>query len=216
MALQFLIFSSFYFLMIRRPPRSTRTDTLFPYTTLFRSTLASLYPDRIDLGLGRAPGTDQATVRALRRYFDGADAFPQDVAELLRYFEPVGPGQPVQAVPGGGIEVPVWLLGSSLFSAQLAAAMGLPYAFASHFAPAAMEQALGLYRQGFRPSKRLAKPQVMLALNVVGAEREAAARYLFTTQQQRFVRPHRGGPGLVPPPTADTKALLTPAAHAGR
>src|SRR3546814_2451112 len=91
-------------------------------------TLASLYPDRIDLGLGRAPGTDQATVRALRRYFDGADAFPQDVAELLRYFEPVGPGQPVQAVPGGGIEVPVWLLGSSLFSAQLAAAMGLPYA----------------------------------------------------------------------------------------
>src|SRR3546814_407776 len=119
-------------------------------------TLASLYPDRIDLGLGRAPGTDQPTVRALRRYFEGAEAFPQDVAELLRYFEPVGPGQPVQAVPGGGIEVPVWLLGSSLFSAQLAAAMGLPYAFASHFAPAAMEQALGLYRQGFRPSKRLA------------------------------------------------------------
>src|SRR3546814_9549805 len=121
-------------------------------------TLASLYPDRIDLGLGRAPGTDQATVRALRRYFDGADAFPQDVAELLRYFEPVGPGQPVQAVPGGGIQVPVWLLGSSLFSAQLAAAMGLPYAFASHFAPGAIEQALGLYRQGFRPSTRLAKP----------------------------------------------------------
>src|SRR3546814_11096284 len=120
--------------MIRRLPRSTRPDTRCPYTTLFRS-------------------TDQATVRALRRYFDGADAFPQDVAELLRYFEPVGPGQTVQAVPGGGIQVPVWLLGSSLFSAQLAAAMGLPYAFASHFAPGAMAQALGLYRQGFRPTK---------------------------------------------------------------
>jgi len=177
-------------------------------------TLASLYPDRIDLGLGRAPGTDQATVRALRRYFEGAEAFPQDVAELLRYFEPVGPGQPVQAVPGGGIPVPVWLLGSSLFSAQLAAAMGLPYAFASHFAPAAMEQALGLYRQGFRPSKRLAKPQVMLALNVVGADSEAAARYLFTTQQQSFVRLRRGGPGLVPPPIDDIEAFWSPAEKA--
>src|SRR3546814_4529008 len=126
-------------------------------------TRASLYPDRIDLGLGRAPGTDQATVRALRRYFDGADAFPQDVAEMLRYSEPVGPGQPVQAVPGGGIQVPVWLLGSSLFSAQLAAAMGLPYAFASHFAPAALARALWMYLHGFRPSNRPANPQLLLA-----------------------------------------------------
>ena len=177
-------------------------------------TLASLYPDRIDLGLGRAPGTDQATTRALRRYFDGADAFPQDVAELLRYFEPVRPGQPVQAVPGGGIEVPVWLLGSSLFSAQLAAAMGLPFAFASHFAPAAMEQALALYRQDFRPSKRLAKPYAMLALNVVGADSEAEARRLFTTQQQSFVRLRRGQPGLVPPPVDDIEAFWNPAEKA--
>lgn len=177
-------------------------------------TLASLYPDRIDLGLGRAPGTDQATVRALRRYFDGADAFPQDVAELLRYFEPVRPGQPVQAVPGGGIEVPVWLLGSSLFSAQLAAAMGLPFAFASHFAPAAMEQALALYRRDFRPSKRLAEPYAMLALNVVGADSEAEARRLFTTQQQSFVRLRRGQPGLVPPPIDDIEAFWSPAEKA--
>src|SRR5690625_1227782 len=103
-------------------------------------TLATLYPDRIDLGLGRAPGTDQPTVRALRRYYEGADAFPQDVAELLHYFEPVKPGQLVQAVPGAGLDVPVWILGSSLFGAQLAAAMGLPYAFASHFAPAMMTE----------------------------------------------------------------------------
>jgi luciferase family oxidoreductase group 1 len=177
-------------------------------------TLASLYPDRIDLGLGRAPGTDQATTRALRRYFDGADAFPQDVAELLRYFEPVRPGQPVQAVPGGGIEVPVWLLGSSLFSAQLAAAMGLPFAFASHFAPAAMEQALALYRQDFRPSKRLAKPYAMLALNEVGADSEAEARRLFTTQQQSFVRLRRGQPGLVPPPVDDIETFWSPAEKA--
>src|SRR5690606_1299981 len=118
-------------------------------------TLASLYPGRIDLGLGPAPGTDQATVRALRRYHDAADAFPHDVGELLGYFEPVRAGQKVQAVPGPGLDVPVWLLGSSLFSARLAASMGLPFAFASHFAPAMMEQALVLYRHEFRPSKHL-------------------------------------------------------------
>ena len=177
-------------------------------------TLASLYPDRIDLGLGRAPGTDQPTARALRRYFDSADAFPQDVAELLRYFEAAQPGQPVRAVPGAGIEVPVWLLGSSLFSAQLAAAMGLPFAFASHFAPAAMEQALALYRRDFRPSSRLAQPHVMLALNVVGADDEAEARRLFTTQQQSFVRLRRGDIGLVPPPIDDIEAFWTPAEKA--
>lgn len=178
-------------------------------------TLASLYPDRIDLGLGRAPGTDQATARALRRYFDGADGFPQDVAELLRYFEPVQPGQPVQAVPGAGIEVPVWLLGSSLFGAQLAAAMGLPFAFASHFAPTAMDEALALYRRDFKPSKHLAQPYAMLALNVIGADSVAEAKRLFTTQQQSFVRLRRGQPGLIPPPIDDIDAFWAPHEKAG-
>ena len=177
-------------------------------------TLASLYPDRIDLGLGRAPGTDQPTARALRRYFDSADAFPQDVAELLHYFEPAQPGQPVRAVPGAGIDVPVWLLGSSLFSAQLAAALGLSFAFASHFAPAAMDEALALYRRDFRPSKWLAQPHAMLALNVVGADSDAEARRLFTTQQQSFVRLRRGEPGLIPPPIDDIEAFWTPAEKA--
>ena len=173
-------------------------------------TLASLYPGRIDLGLGRAPGTDQATVRALRRYYESADAFPQDVSELLGYFEPVRPGQAVQAVPGAGVDVPVWILGSSLFGAQLAAAMGLPYAFASHFAPAAMEQAIALYRRDFRPSARLQAPHLMLALNVVGAGDDADARRLFTTQQQSFVRLRRGQPGLIPPPVDDIEAFWQP------
>ena len=173
-------------------------------------TLASLYPGRIDLGLGRAPGTDQATTRALRRYYESADAFPQDVTELLGYFEPARPGQPVQAVPGAGLDVPVWILGSSLFGAQLAAALGLPYAFASHFAPAAMEEAVALYRRTFRPSGRLAAPYVMLALNVVGARTDAEARRLFTTQQQSFVRLRRGMPGLVPPPVDDIEAFWLP------
>jgi len=178
-------------------------------------TLASLYPDRIDLGLGRAPGTDQATARALRRYFDGADAFPQDVAELLHYFEPVQPSQPVQAVPGAGIEVPVWLLGSSLFSAQLAAALGLPFAFASHFAPGAMDEALALYRRDFKPSKRLEQPYAMLALNAIGADSLAEAKRLFTTQQQSFVRLRRGQPGLIPPPIDDIDAFWAPHEKAG-
>ncbi|MEZ0469344.1 LLM class flavin-dependent oxidoreductase [Luteimonas salinilitoris] len=177
-------------------------------------TLASLYPDRIDLGLGRAPGTDQATARALRRYFDSADAFPDDVAELLRYFEPALPGQPVRAVPGAGIDVPVWLLGSSLFSARLAAALGLPFAFASHFAPAAMDEALAVYRREFRPSARQAQPHAMLALNVVAAPSHAEARRLFTTQQQSFVRLRRGQPGLIPPPIDDIEAFWTPAEKA--
>ena len=177
-------------------------------------TLASLYPGRIDLGLGRAPGTDQATARALRRYFDSAEAFPQDVNELLHWFEPAQPGQAVQAVPGAGVGVPVWLLGSSLFSAQLAAALGLPFAFASHFAPAAMDQALAVYHRDFRPSKRQGEPHAMLALNVVGADSEAEARRLFTTQQQAFIRLRRGEPGLVPPPIDDIEAYWTPAEKA--
>jgi luciferase family oxidoreductase group 1 len=173
-------------------------------------TLASLYPGRIDLGLGRAPGTDQATARALRRYFDSAEAFPNDVLELLGYFEPAQAGQPVRAVPGAGIEVPVWLLGSSLFSARLAAMLGLPFAFASHFAPAAMDEAVALYRREFRPSKRLAAPWVMLALNVIAADSGGEARRLFTTLQQSFVNLRRGQLGLVPPPIDDIEAYWTP------
>lgn len=170
-------------------------------------TLGALYPRRIDLGLGRAPGTDQAAARALRRYYQGADEFPADVVELLRYFEPVQEGQAVQAVPGAGIEVQPWILGSSLFGASLAAALGLPYAFASHFAPAALEEALALYRERFQPSSRLDKPHVMLALNVVAADTDEEAGRLFTTQQQAFVNLRRGKPGLVPPPLASAAAI---------
>lgn len=178
-------------------------------------TLASLYPDRIDLGLGRAPGTDQPTACALRRYFDSADQFPQDVSELLRYFEPVQPGQTVQAVPGAGIEMPVWLLGSSLFSARLSAAMGLPFAFASHFAPDAMDEALAIYRRDFRPSQRLQAPYAILALNVVASDSEAESRRLFTTQQQSFVNLRRGRPGLIPAPIDDIEAFWQPHERAG-
>ena len=178
-------------------------------------TLACLHPGRIDLGLGRAPGTDQATARALRRYFDSAEAFPDDVAELLRWFEPAQPGQAVRAVPGAGVDVPVWLLGSSLFSARLAAAFGLPFAFASHFAPAAMDEALARYRRDFRPSTRLARPYAMLAANVVAAETTTLARRLFTTQQQAFVRLRRGQPGLIPPPIDDIEGYWTPLEKAG-
>jgi luciferase family oxidoreductase group 1 len=170
-------------------------------------TLASLYPHRIDLGLGRAPGTDQAAARALRRYYANADEFPADVVELMRFFDPAAPGQTVRAVPGAGIEVEMWILGSSLFGAQLAAALGLPYAFASHFAPDALEQALAIYRRTFKPSSRLAKPHAMLALNVVAADSDEEAQRLFTTQQQAFVNLRRGKPGLVPPPLESGNAI---------
>jgi luciferase family oxidoreductase group 1 len=173
-------------------------------------TLASLYPGRIDLGLGRAPGTDQPTAKALRRYFDSADAFPHDVMELLGYFQPAVDGQPVRAVPGAGIEVPVWLLGSSLFSATLSARLGLPFAFASHFAPDAMDEALALYRRDFRPSARLQQPYAMLGINVVAADSDAQARRLFTTQQQSFINLRRGKPGLIPPPIDDIESYWTP------
>ena len=174
-------------------------------------TLAALYPGRIDLGMGRAPGTDHATARALRRYYDNADAFPRDVQEVLHYFEPVQSGQAVQAVPGSGQDVPVWILGSSLFGARLAAALGLPYAFASHFALVAMDEALALYHRDFRPSARLRTPYAMLALNVFGADTRAEAKRLATTQQQSFVRLRRGELGLVPPPIDDIEAFWTPA-----
>ncbi|MNV45573.1 Limonene 1,2-monooxygenase [compost metagenome] len=178
-------------------------------------TLASLYPGRIDLGLGRAPGTDHATARALRRYFDSADQFPQDVAELLHYFAPTQPGQSVQAVPGAGVDVPVWLLGSSLFSARLSAAMGLPFAFASHFAPDSMDEALALYRRDFKPSEHLSQPYAILALNVVASESEAESRRLFTTQQQSFVNLRRGRPGQIPPPVEDIEAFWEPHEKSG-
>ena len=163
-------------------------------------TLAELHPGRIDLGLGRAPGTDQATMRALRRYMGGVDSFPQDVVELMGWFDPVQPGQPIQAVPGAGSEVEIWILGSSLFGAQLAAHLGLPYAFASHFAPGDLEGAIAIYRERFRPSKRLSKPYVMLGLNVIAAETDDEAKFLFTSIQQAFANLRLGRPGKMPPP----------------
>ncbi len=178
-------------------------------------TLASLYPGRIDLGLGRAPGTDQAATRAIGRYYQGAEGFPADVVELLEYFEPAQPRQPVRAVPGAGLEVEAWILGSSLFGAELAARLGLPYAFASHFAPDMLEQALAVYHQSFRPSRRLAQPYAMLALNVVVADSDAQARQLFTTQQLGFINLRRGRPGLVQPPVDDITAVSTPEERAG-
>ena len=170
-------------------------------------TLASLYPGRIDLGLGRAPGTDQLTARALRRTLVGdVDRFPNDVIELMGYFEPAEPGQQVRAVPGAGLDVDVWILGSSTYGAQLAAMLGLPYAFASHFAPAQMEEALDMYRRSFRPSARLARPHVMLGLNVIAADTDEEAAWLFTSLQQAFVNMRTGRPGPLPPPV-DPKSL---------
>jgi luciferase family oxidoreductase group 1 len=162
-------------------------------------TLESLFPGRIDLALGRAPGSDQVTARALRRLPARADAFPQDVLELLTYF--LAPeGQPVRAIPGAGLQIPVWILGSSLYGAQLAAELGLPYAFASHFAPALMMEALAVYRQRFRASDLLARPYAMLGLNVVVGGTDEEARRLFTSHQQAFVNLRRGTPGPLPPP----------------
>ena len=178
-------------------------------------TLAALFPGRIDLGLGRAPGTDQLTAQALRRHLTGgADTFPRDVVELLHWFEPAAPGQPVRAVPGAGERVEVWVLGSSTFGAQLAAALGLPYAFASHFAPADMEAALRLYREGFQPSERLDRPRVMLGLNVVAAESDGEARRLFTSLQQAFLALRSGRPGRLPPPVDDLDSRLDVAGRA--
>jgi luciferase family oxidoreductase group 1 len=164
-------------------------------------TLESLYPGRIDLALGRAPGTDQRTAYALRRSrMNTADTFPEDVVELLGYFQPAVPGQAVRAVPGAGLNVPVWLLGSSLFSAQLAALLGLPYAFASHFAPTHLSEALNIYRREFKPSQWLERPHAMAGLNVFAADTDAEARRLFTSLQQAFVNLQRGQPGPLNPP----------------
>jgi luciferase family oxidoreductase group 1 len=177
-------------------------------------TLATLYPDRIDLGVGRAPGTDMATARALRRYLAGADTFPQDVVELIGYLGDTE-GARVRAIPGEGTQVPVWILGSSLFGAQLAAQLGLPYAFASHFAPGAVDQALALYRETFRPSAQLDRPQVMLALNVFAAETDAEGRRLKTSMQQAFANLRSGRPGQLPRPVDDIGAVLDRGTLAG-
>ncbi|MGI9324785.1 MAG: LLM class flavin-dependent oxidoreductase [Pseudomonadales bacterium] len=178
-------------------------------------TLAALYPGRIDLGLGRAPGTDPLTAQALRRNLHSdPDAFPQDVLELMAFLGQPKPGQRVQAVPGAGSEVPIWILGSSLFGAQLAAALGLPYAFASHFAPAAMDQALQLYRENFKPSKALQQPYVMLGFNVCAADNEAEAKLLRSSSLQAVMRLRQGMPGPLPPPIADFEQTLSPSDRA--
>lgn len=166
-------------------------------------TLESLYPGRIDLGLGRAPGTDQRTLRALRRGPDSADQFPRDVQELQAFFAEVQPGQPIQAVPGGGLNVPLWILGSSTFGAQLAGILGLPYAFASHFAPDALMQALAAYRQRFEPSAQIQSPYAMACVNVICADTDAEARRLFTSLQQAFVNMTRNTRGKMQPPIDD-------------
>jgi luciferase family oxidoreductase group 1 len=174
-------------------------------------TLEALYPGRIDLGLGRAPGSDQLTAHALRRTLSGdVDNFPQDVVELMSYFRAAEPGQRVRAVPGAGLDVPIWILGSSLFGAQLAAALGLPFAFASHFAPAQMTEAVELYRSRFRSSEQASEPYVMLGLNVFAADTDAEARRLFSSLQQAFVNLRSGRPGKLPPPVDDFESRLAP------
>lgn len=172
-------------------------------------TLETLYPGRIDLGLGRAPGTDQATLRALRRGPDSAENFPEDVLELQAFLAPRGTVQGIEAVPGSGTNVPLWILGSSLFGAKLAAALGLPYAFGSHFSPQALYQALEAYRADFRPSKQLRRPYAMVGVNVVAAETDEEARILATSQQMTFADMFRGIPSLLKPPIADIETYRT-------
>ena len=179
-------------------------------------TLESLFPGRIDLGLGRAPGTDPNTARALRRRADlDADTFPRDVVELQAYFREPAPGQLIRAVPGAGLKVPIWLLGSSLFSAQLAAALGLPFAFASHFAPDLLMEALAIYRSEFRPSESLSAPYTMAGVSLVAADTDAAARRLFTSRQIQFVNLRRGRPGQLNPPVDSLEGLWSPAERRG-
>jgi luciferase family oxidoreductase group 1 len=172
-------------------------------------TLESLFPGRIDLGLGRAPGSDQVTARALRRNLSADEnQFPRDVLELMAYFAPAQEGQAVRAVPGEGLNIPIWILGSSLFGATLAAALGLRFAFASHFAPAQMEQAIEIYRTQFRPSEQLQKPYVMLGFNVFAADTDTEAQLIATSMQQSFTNLRRGRPTQLPPPAADYASTL--------
>lgn len=166
-------------------------------------TLETLYPGRIDLGLGRAPGTDQKTMRALRTDHMSSGNFPQDVVELQKYFEENNNPNDVRAIPGNGLKIPLWILGSSTFGAQLAAELGLPYAFASHFAPAALDEALAIYRRYFKPSKQLQKPYAMVAANVVAADTDEEARFHFTSLQQAFTNMTRGTRGQFPAPISD-------------
>jgi luciferase family oxidoreductase group 1 len=176
-------------------------------------TLESLFPGRIDLALGRAPGTDPLTARALRRHHSGdpAETFPRDVAELRAYFQAPEDGQRVLAVPGAGLRIPIWILGSSLYGAAFAAALGLPYAFASHFAPAQMMEAISSYRRNFQPSRELDRPYVMLGFNAFAAETDEEAAFLFTSVQQAFVRLRQGRPGCLPPPQKGIDARLSAA-----
>lgn len=172
-------------------------------------TLEALYPGRVDLGLGRAPGTDQATLRALRRRPESAEAFPQDVQELLYLLDDTEAEQKIQAVPGAGSQVPVWMLGSSLFGAQLAAHLGLPYAFASHFAPDHLQAALQAYHQNFKPSKYLSEPYAMAAINVFAAETEQAAKTLMSSMQLQFISLHKGRPEQLPPPVENIESQVS-------
>ena len=173
-------------------------------------TLARLFPGRIDLGLGRAPGTDQLTLRALRRPPEAAETFPQDVLELQAFLAPAAPGQRIQAVPAAGTEVPLWILGSSHFGAMLAAELGLPYAFASHFAPDHLIAALEMYRERFKPSEQLDHPHAMVGVNIIAAESDDEARRLATTQQMSFTNIFRGARGLSQPPIDDIETYWTP------
>jgi luciferase family oxidoreductase group 1 len=173
-------------------------------------TLESLYPGRIDLGLGRAPGTDQRTAQALRRYFNAADNFPQDVQELMAWFRPAIPNQAVQAIPGAGLNVPIWILGSSLFGAQVAAAFGLPFGFASHFAPDYLIEALKIYRAEFKPSEYLQQSYALAGVSAVAADTDEEARRLFSSAQQQFINLRRGTPTPLQPPIDDMETYWTP------
>jgi len=173
-------------------------------------TLATLFPGRIDLGLGRAPGTDQLTLRALRRDPSNSDHFPQDVLELQAFLGPVQAGQRIEAVPGSDTDVPLWILGSSLFGAQLAAELGLPYGFASHFAPQALDTALKIYRERFKPSEQLSAPYTLVGINVIAADTDEEARRLATSQQMSFAGIFRGARDLMQPPIDDIEAYWSP------
>jgi luciferase family oxidoreductase group 1 len=177
--------------------------------------LAAVHPGRVELGLGRAPGSDQLTLRAMRRNLLADDSqFPQDVLEVMAYFAAPQPGQRLQAIPGAGLEVPIWILGSSTFGAQLAAILGLPFAFASHFAPAMMMEAITIYHQRFQPSEKLAAPHLMCGVTVVAADTDDEARFLFTSLQQSTLANRTGQRGRVPPPVRDFEAQLDPYARA--
>jgi luciferase family oxidoreductase group 1 len=178
-------------------------------------TLESLFPGRIDLGLGRAPGTDQITSQALRRNLNtDVNQFPNDVLELMAYFQDSIPGQKVQAIPGAGLNIPIWILGSSIFGAQLAAELGLPFAFASHFAPAQMMDAIAVYRERFRSSAKLKKAYVMLGFNVFAADTDDEAQFLSTSMKQAFINLRSGRPSRLKPPVRDYEKGLTGNEHA--